>query len=92
MRKEERTAATLPVLNLPTQPAGADDVPLKKLLARDHRDLIARGCGEGGRNNAGYKLAADLLGADAWAKDEGIRTNGNPKTLFLEFCASAAHP
>ena len=92
MRKEERTAATLPVLTLPTQPAGADEVPLEKLLAPAHRELIAKGCGEGGRNNAGFRLAADLIGVVAWCKAEGVRYNGHPPQLFLEFCARCSPP
>jgi hypothetical protein len=70
----------------------ADEVPLEKLLARDHRDLIAKGCGEGGRNNAGFKLATDLIGVVAWCKAEGVRYNGHPGQLFLEFCARCSPP
>ena len=69
-----------------------DDVPLEKLLARDHRDLLAKGCSEGGRNNAGYKLAADLIGVAAWCKAEGVRYSGYPTVLFLDFCARCSPP
>ena len=69
-----------------------DDVPLEKLLAPVHRDLIAKGCSEGGRNNAGYRLAADLIGVVDWCKAEGVRYSGHPGELFLEFCARCSPP
>ena len=70
----------------------ADDLPIEKLLARKHRDLIASGMAEGGRNNAGFKVAADLIGVVAWCKAEGVRYTGNPPQLFLEFCARCSPP
>lgn len=92
MRKEERTADTLPVLNLPTQPAGADDVPLEKLLAREHRDLIDRGCAKGGRNNAAVRVAKDLVGVSIWAQQNQVRICGDADQLFREFGARCSPP
>lgn len=86
MKKEQREAAPL-LQQLQQAPALPDDMPTEKLLAREHRDLIWKGCSEGGRNNAGFKLAADLLGVEAWAGSNGVRLTVSARSLFDEFCA-----
>lgn len=91
MQKKERNSAPL-LEQLQKAPALPDEMPLEKLLAREHRELIAKGCGEGGRNNAGFKLAADLLGVEAWAGSNGVRLSGNARMLFNEFCARCSPP
>ena len=96
MRCEKRQEPSAPLLeqrpeenNKPT--SIDDDVPLEKLLARDHRDLIAKGCGEGARNNAGYKLAADLIGVVDWCKAEGVRYSGHLGSCSWSSAHGAAH-
>ena len=91
MQKEDRQAAPLLDLVKPA-PSIADDLPLEKLLSRKHRDLIASGLAEGGRNNAGFALAKDLLGVAAWAGSNGVRLDGSPRRLFDEFCARCSPP
>ena len=91
MKKEDRQAA--PLLDLvKAAPSIADDLPIEKLLARKHRDLIASGMAEGGRNNAGFALAKDLLGVVAWAGSNGVRLDGSARRLFDEFCARCSPP
>lgn len=44
-------------------PTFTDPIPLINCLSREHRDMIASGVQEGGRNEAGAALARDLIGS-----------------------------
>lgn len=91
MKKQDRQAS--PLLDLvKAAPSVADDLPIEKLLSRKHRDLIASGMAEGGRNNAGFALAKDLLGVVAWAGGNGVRLDGSARHLFDEFCSRCSPP
>jgi hypothetical protein len=70
----------------------ADEVPLEKLLARDHRDLIAKGCNKGGRNNAAVRVAKDLVGVSTWAQLNQVRVCGDAHQLFKDFGARCSPP
>ena len=66
-------------------------MPPEKLLSRHHRQLVQEGKGEGERNDAGFTLACDLQGIDAWALQNGVRLADPVRPLFDSF-ASACNP
>jgi hypothetical protein len=59
-------------------------VPLEKCLAVSSRDLL-NGVSEGGRNNAGHKLACDLIGATSCLQAIGQSFDGDAESLFQDF-------
>ena len=87
----KRSRGTLPQLPLPTQ-ASDEAVPLEKLIARECRDWIDGGVAAGGRDNAGAKLARDLIGAETWARQNGVRLDGNARDLLGLFCERCQPP
>ncbi len=76
----------------PTIPLESAAVPLIHCLARDNRDAIKYGVGEGGRNDTGARLARDLIGAAARLPQLGYAFSGDPRGLFDEFCANCTPP
>lgn len=64
----------------------ADEVPLEACLSRRNRELLANGEGSGGRNDSGFKLAADLLASTSFLMAEGQRFSGDPYQIFIDFC------
>jgi Protein of unknown function (DUF3987) len=66
------------------------DVPLLVCLALSIRDLIRDGAGEGSRNDAGAKVARDLIGTAAELRDMGVRFDGDPRSLFDDYCRNCS--
>lgn len=71
---------------------GAAIVPLETFLTRDDQHLLATGISEGGRNNAGYKLAANLFATANRLEQLNVRFNGYPENLFEDFCNRCSPP
>lgn len=61
-------------------------IPLCLCLTRHDPALLQWGEGEGNRNNAGYKLARNLLGTAALLEAEGIAYSPSARALFQTFC------
>ena len=61
-------------------------IPLFICLTRHDQALFQWGEGEGNRNNAGYKLARNLLGTAALLDTEGIDYSPSAQALFQTFC------
>ena len=59
-------------------------IPLENCLAKSNRALLA-GVGAGSRNDAGAKLARDLIGTANHLLGEGITCDGEPRVMFEEF-------
>ena len=72
------------------QPVAVDAIPLTAAIATEHRALIDSGAGEGGRNASGFKLACDLIGAEAWLQSQGIAFDGNAEDLFYFYCGNCS--
>ena len=62
-------------------------IPLENCLTKEHRDFVAYGISQGGRNEAGAALARDLIGTAARLKYLGIEHSSDPIALFEEFCS-----
>ncbi|MBD1939724.1 primase C-terminal domain-containing protein [Microcoleus sp. FACHB-68] len=67
-------------------------IPLEICLSKDDRALIAAGAGEGNRDNAGYKLARNLIGTANQLLTLGIRFANDPHQLFEEYCSRCTPP
>ncbi|MBD2066265.1 primase C-terminal domain-containing protein [Leptolyngbya sp. FACHB-671] len=67
-------------------------IPLKVCLSKDDRALIAAGAGEGNRDNAGYKLARNLIGTANQLLTLGIHFTCDPRQLFEEYCSQCTPP
>jgi hypothetical protein len=61
-------------------------VPIQSCLSRNNRELLRNGVSEGGRNDAGAKLARDLIGVQSWFGSNGYRAECDARTLFEDFC------
>lgn len=68
------------------------DLPLLVCTAPSTRKAVSDGVGEGGRNDAGAKIARDLIGAAAALQDMGQRYEGDPRQLFDQFCCHCSPP
>ena len=73
-------------------PSTFDAMPTEKLLGRDHRALVEQGKAEGGRNDAGFALACDLLGVEAWAGRKGQRLERSASELFWQYASRCQPP
>jgi predicted P-loop ATPase len=63
-----------------------DSFPLEICLSTTSREMIQDGAGKGTRNDSGAALARDLIGVTCHLEALGHRYDGNPRTLFDEFC------
>ena len=70
---------------------GVPPIPLVNCLAKSNRKLLT-GTGMGGRNNAGAKLARDLIGCANYLDTEGIAFEGDPRRIFDEFVEGCTPP
>ncbi|MDJ0516014.1 MAG: DUF3987 domain-containing protein [Trichodesmium sp. MO_231.B1] len=82
-----------PTLNFDssTQPM-ADIPPLITFLTKDDRELIESGVSQGGRNNAGAKLARNLIGTAQRLNYLGIHYSDTPQALFEDYCSRCSPP
>lgn len=70
----------------------SDRVPLEVCLPRAKRTMAVEGIGQGGRNDGGWKLAADLIGTAAYLKSIGQNFEGDPRSIFEQYCESCSPP
>ncbi len=74
-----------------TQPLPTiDAVPLLVCLAPATRNAIRDGAGEGSRNDTGARVARDLLGTAAEMGERGVRFDGDPRSLFGDYCRNCS--
>ncbi|MEY3930691.1 MAG: hypothetical protein RLZZ516_2401, partial [Cyanobacteriota bacterium] len=99
-------AELLEMLPEPERPAAApapapaplpDAIPLAQLLPRELERLVESGVGEtggphGGRSNTAHALAAVAVPIPAAAAAAGLRVDGTPETLVLQFAARCSPP
>lgn len=64
--------------------------PLEIFLTRDDQDLINSGTGQGNRDNAGFKLAANLIATCDRLQVLGIPFEGDGQGLFEEFAVKCS--
>lgn len=69
----------------------AEAIDLEICLSKESRNLLS-GVSEGGRNDAGAKLARDLLGTASYLQAIGQRYNGYPEDLLYDFAARCNPP
>jgi hypothetical protein len=81
------TSQQLPITNYPLL-----DIPLYNCLSKSDRDLIDNGAGEGSRNDSGAKLARNLIGTANRLVQLGYRFEGDPRSLFDQFCSHCSPP
>lgn len=72
--------------------AFAEDIPLEALLTREHAQQFRDGVGEGSRDNAAAAIIRDLLGAEAYCQQHGVRYYGDPHALLADFAARCTPP
>lgn len=63
-----------------------ETIPLIKCLSREHRDWVASGTSQGGRNSNGAELARDLIGTELQLQYLGISYNDSARALFDDYC------
>ena len=61
-------------------------VPLIVCMTQADQQLLQQGESEGNRNNAGYKLARNLIGTARLLDGEAIRFYPSPDDLFAQYC------
>ena len=66
-------------------------VPLTVCLSKSSRSLLT-GVPKGNRDNAGAKLARDLLGTANYLSSIGQQYAGNPQQHLAEFCQGCTPP
>jgi hypothetical protein len=66
-------------------------IPLEDCLAKESRNLL-NGVSEGGRNDAGAKLARDLIGCANYLQSIGQAFDGDPWVLFQDFASRCSPP
>ena len=70
-----------------TQPSKQfEAIPLIKCLSREHRDWVASGTSQGGRNDGGAELARDLIGTELRLQILGISCSDSARDLFDDYC------
>jgi len=62
-----------------------ESIPLDVCLSRDSRELLQSGA-RSNRNDNGAKLARDLIGTAQHLQGIGQRIDGDPYSLFLDYC------
>ncbi|PSB53726.1 hypothetical protein C7B67_01740, partial [filamentous cyanobacterium Phorm 6] len=66
-------------------------VPLEECLAKSSRELLG-GISEGGRNEAGAKLARDLIGTANYLRAIGQAFDGDPQQMLEDFATRCNPP
>ncbi|MDJ0516773.1 MAG: DUF3987 domain-containing protein [Trichodesmium sp. MO_231.B1] len=69
-----------------------DSVPLENCLTQDDMALIDSGEVKGGRDNAGAKLARNLIGTAKRLDYLGYSYRGDPRKLFDDYCSRCTPP
>ena len=63
-----------------------DPIPLIQCLSREHREWVASGTSQGGRNSNGAELARDVIGTESRLQYLGISYSDSARDLFDEYC------
>ncbi|MFM6078120.1 MAG: DUF3987 domain-containing protein, partial [Dolichospermum sp.] len=84
--------SAVPSPQLPITNYQSSDIPLYQCLSKKDRDLIDHGSGQGGRNDSGAKLARNLLGTANRLQHLGHRFEGDPRSLFDNYCSHCSPP
>jgi hypothetical protein len=79
-------------LSLKQHCASGISIPLTTCLTRSDRALLKYGELEGNRNNAGYKLARNLLGTSDLLTQHQIVHYPDPHQLFEQYCHHCLPP
>lgn len=61
-------------------------IPLERCLSIRHREMLEHGVSMGRRHDAAVGLLRDLLGASSQLTALGEKYDGNPQSLFWDFC------
>lgn len=69
-----------------------DAVPLENCLSKNDRVLISSGEGQGKRNNAGAKLARNIIGTAKRLDYLGWHYTDDPRQLFDYYCSRCTPP
>lgn len=67
-------------------------IPLTKCLSKTNRVALEEGSGQGGRNCDGFTLAKDLLGTADALRGMGQSFEGEPRSLFEQYCDTCVPP
>lgn len=67
-------------------------IPLIECLSKANRLLIEQGTGEGQRNDRGYAVACDLLGASNYLDSIAQPYAEKPRPLFEQYCNRCSPP
>lgn len=67
------------------------EIPLALCVSKANRSLLT-GVTKGNRDNAGAKLARDLLGTSEYLRQIGQSYSGEPQQLLVEFCQRCTPP
>jgi hypothetical protein len=100
-RKAETTIPEKKVIN-PVKPKvkvinndSIPAIPIERLLSKKHRDVLASGMSEGGRDNMGASLVRDLIGVatcvpqlsfEYGKRKYQLDVDGDPYQLLSEYC------
>jgi len=79
-------------IKLPQRRGSGASIPLFICLTQADQHLLQWGEGEGNRNNAGYKLARNLLGTANLLDEEGMASYPDPQSLFQRYCDRCTPP
>lgn len=66
--------------------------PLEIFLGRNDKELVNSGTGDGGRNDAAQKLSLNLIATARRLTELGIEYDGDPHTLYYQFCDRCSPP
>ena len=67
-------------------------IPLQLCLSRIHRQMLEYGVSQGERHIAAVRLARDLVGASSRLTALGESYEGDPESLYWDFCARCSPP
>ncbi|MBD1882419.1 DUF3987 domain-containing protein [Microcoleus vaginatus] len=67
------------------------NIPLENCLATSSRDLL-NGVSSGGRNDAGHKLACDLIGSANYLRSLGQSFDSDPRQMLEDFASRCSPP
>jgi len=89
--EQQRTISRRQIAPLKRRASGAA-IPLLICLTKHDQDLLRQGESAGNRNNAGYKLARNLLGTAQLLAETGIAYAPTAHDLFGQFCDRCSPP
>lgn len=70
----------------------SNPIPIQLCLSPSNRKALKEGVKEGRRNHAGFALACDLLGVASFLDQHEQASQGDPYSLFLNYCDRCKPP